>query len=90
MGVKNPNPLHPGVVLQNYYMAEMGLSQSELARQIGCNPHRINEVIKGKRGISPQLAIELERVLGTTAIMWLRMQVEWDLVQARNEMEAHA
>lgn len=90
MPIKNPNPLHPGVVLQNYYMTEMELTQSELARQIGCTPHRINEVIKGKRGISPQLAIELERVLGTTAIMWLRMQAEYDLAEARSEMAAHA
>jgi addiction module HigA family antidote len=68
--IKNLKPLHPGVVLNEVYLKEMRLNQSQLAELIGCLPKRINEVIKGKRGISPQLALELENVIGTSAEMW--------------------
>lgn len=81
--IKNPNPLHPGQVLSEVFLAEMGLNQSEFARRCGCNPRKINEIINGKRGISPDFAIILEKVLGTSAEMWVRMQAEYDLWVAR-------
>lgn len=83
--IKNLKPFHPGIVLQEIYMKEMGLNQSQLAELIGCLPKRINEVVNGKRGISPQLALELEEVLGTSAEMWVRMQAEYDLSIARDK-----
>ncbi len=84
--IKNPIPLHPGKVLETVYMAEMSLNQSSLARLCGCSPRKINEIINGKRGISPAFAIILERVLGTTADMWVRLQAEYDLWQARKKV----
>ncbi|MCB0309388.1 MAG: HigA family addiction module antidote protein [Bdellovibrionales bacterium] len=81
--IKNEKPLHPGVVLNEIYMSELSLSQSELARQCRCSARKINEIVNGKRGISPEFAIILENVLGTTAEMWVRMQAEYDLWQAR-------
>ena len=83
MGIKNKNPIHPGKVLAEIYMVELGLNQSELARKIGCSPRKINEIVSGKRGISAEFALELEKVLGTTAEMWVRMQAEFDLALAR-------
>lgn len=83
--IKNPNPLHPGIVLKEVYMAEMGLNQVQLAEKCGCSHRKINEIVNGKRGISPQFAIVLEEVLGTTAEMWVRMQAEYDLWEARNK-----
>lgn len=83
--IKNLKPLHPGVVLQEIYMKEMNINQSELAELIGCLPKRINEVVNGKRGISAQLALELEAVIGTSAEMWVRMQAEYDLSIAREK-----
>lgn len=83
--IKNPKPLHPGQVLSEVYMSEMGLNQTQLADRCGCAPRKINEIVNGKRAISPQFAIELERVLGTTAEMWVRMQAEFDLWQARQD-----
>lgn len=83
--IKNTNPLHPGLVLSTIYMEEMGLTQSELARQCQCSPRKINEIVNAKRGISPSFAIILERVLGTTAELWVRMQAEYDLWQARQK-----
>lgn len=85
MGIKNPKPLHPGVVLEDYYLKEMGWSQSELARKIGCQSRKVNEIVNGKRGVSPEFAIELEKVLGTSAEMWVRMQAEFDLAEARKK-----
>jgi len=81
--IKNTKPLHPGVVLREVYMAEMDLNQTQLAKKCGCSPRKINEITNGKRGISPQFAIVLEAVLGTSAEMWVRMQAEHDLWSAR-------
>jgi addiction module HigA family antidote len=66
-------------------MAEMGLNQSALAKLIGCSPRKINEIVNGKRGISPEFAIALERTLKTSAAMWVRMQAEFDLGEARRK-----
>ena len=81
--IKNPTPLHPGQVLSQVYMSEMNLNQSELARLCGCSPRKINEIVNGKRGISAEFAITLEKTLGTTAEMWVRIQAEYDLWEAR-------
>ena len=81
--INNPAPLHPGQVLAEVYMAELGLNQSELARRCACASRKINEIVNGKRGISPSFAIVLEKELGTSAEMWVRMQAEYDLWEAR-------
>ena len=84
--IKNPKPLHPGQVLSEIYMAEMNFNQTRLAEKCGCSPRKINEIVNGKRSISPQFAIQLEKVLGTTAEMWVRIQAEYDLWQARQNV----
>jgi addiction module HigA family antidote len=81
--IENPLPLHPGKVLSEIYMAEMGLNQTDLAKRCGCSPRKINEIVNAKRGISSSFAITLEAVLGTSAEMWVRMQAEHDLWTAR-------
>ncbi len=83
MSLKNPNPLHPGVVLKEVYMKEMNLSQSDLARKLKSSPRKINEIVNQKRGVSAELALQFEEVLGTSASMWVRMQAEYDLFLAR-------
>lgn len=83
--VSNPAPLHPGKVLAEVYMAEMGLNQSDLAQMCGCAARKINEIVNGKRGISPSFAITLEKTLGTSAEMWVRMQADYDLWEARTK-----
>lgn len=81
--IKNPKPMHPGIVLSEVYMKEMDLNQSQLAAMCGCSHRKINEIVNGKRAISPDFAITLEEVLGTSAEMWVRVQAEYDLWQAR-------
>ncbi len=84
--IKNPKPMHPGLVLSEVYMHEMKLNQSQLAEKCGCSPRKINEIVNGKRAISPEFAIVLEKVLGTTAEMWVRIQAEYDLWMARKKV----
>jgi addiction module HigA family antidote len=81
--IKNPKPKHPGVVLKEVYMKEMNLNQTQLSEKCGCSHRKINEIVNGKRSISPEFAIVLEKALGTTAEMWVRIQAEYDLWQAR-------
>lgn len=81
--IKNPKPMHPGLVLNEVYLKELGCNQSQFAEECGCSPRKINEIVNGKRGISPDFALVLEKVLGTTAEMWVRIQAEYDLWLAR-------
>ena len=83
--IRNPKPMHPGRVLNEVYMREMGLNQTQLAAKIGCAHRKINEIVNAKRSISPTFALDLERVLDTSAEMWIRMQAEYDLAVARNK-----
>ncbi len=77
--------MHPGLVLNEVYMKEMGLNQSRLAELCDCSPRKINEIVNSKRSISPDFALILEKVLGTTAEMWVRIQAEYDLYIARKK-----
>ena len=81
--ITNPSPLHPGKVLAEVYMAELGMNQTELAKKCQCATRKINEIVNGKRGISPSFAIVLESKINTSAEMWVRMQAEYDLWEAR-------
>ncbi|MBX2988690.1 MAG: HigA family addiction module antidote protein [Bdellovibrionaceae bacterium] len=67
-------------------MTEMGLNQTQLAEKCGCSHRKINEIVNGKRAVSPEFALVLERVLGTTAEMWVRIQAEYDLWVARQKV----
>lgn len=78
-------PMHPGSVLSEVYMSQMNLNQTALAELCGCSPRKINEIVNGKRGVSPSFALVLERTLGTSAEMWVRMQAEFDLWEARKK-----
>jgi antitoxin HigA-1 len=77
---------HPGSLLEPLILAPAELSQSMLARQLGFNqPQPVNELIKGKRGITPKMALLLERATQGKypAEFWLLAQLRWELSQAR-------
>ena len=82
--------MHPGQVLAEVYMKELDLNQSTLAAKIGCAHRKINEIVNGKRGISADFAIDLERTLGTSAEMWMNMQASYDLWVARQKRKKAA
>ncbi|MBP1583724.1 MAG: HigA family addiction module antidote protein [Victivallales bacterium] len=72
-------PVHPGEILDKEFLEPYGLSQNEIARQIGVPPRRINEIVLGKRGITADTAIRLSRFFGTTAQFWLNLQSHYEL-----------
>ncbi|MEK6774209.1 MAG: HigA family addiction module antitoxin [Bdellovibrionota bacterium] len=86
--IKNPKPMHPGQVLNEVYLKELGLDQSQFAEKCKCSPRKINEIVNGKRSLSPEFALTLEKVIGTTAEMWVRIQAEYDLWVARKKAAA--
>ena len=73
-------PIHPGLVLQDE-IETLGISQSALALHIGVLPKTINEICKGKRGISAAMAWKLSKALGASPQFWLNLQNNWELSQ---------
>ena len=81
-------PTHPGEMLFEEFVKPLELTQSELARRLGVSYPRLNEVIKGRRSVTPDTALRLSRVLGMSADFWLGLQQDWDLWHAMNSSEA--
>ena len=82
-------PTHPGEMLREEFLESMGITQQELARAIDVPFQRINEVVNGKRGITPATALRLARFFGNSAGFWMSLQQRWDLYRAqRSEAEA--
>jgi len=73
-------PVHPGDVLQDE-LEKIGITQSALARHIGIMPKTINEICRGKRGISAEMAMKLSKALGGSPQFWLNLQNNWELSQ---------
>jgi addiction module HigA family antidote len=76
--------VHPGYVLKDE-LEECGLSQSALAEHIGVLPKTINEICRGKRGISAEMAWKLSRALGATPNFWMNLQINWELSEVKSE-----
>ena len=76
------NPPHPGELLKDN-VDELGLSVAEAAKGLGVTRQQLYNVINGKSAITPEMAVRLEKALGGTADLWLRMQVNYDLAQVR-------
>ena len=75
-------PTHPGAMLLHEFLEPMGLSQRDLADQIRVPYQRVNEIVNGRRGVSPSTALRLARFLGTSADFWLHLQQRWELFHA--------
>lgn len=79
MAKKNMHPIHPGEILQEEFLTPLDVSQSKLARDIDVPHRRINEIIRGKRSVSPDTAMRLARYFGTTPEFWMSLQATYDL-----------
>lgn len=79
-------PVHPGEFLREDYMPELGLSVAGLAKRLGVTRQTVNEIIREKRGLSPEMCLRLGRLFGTTPQFWMNMQQKVDLW---NSMELH-
>ena len=76
------NPFHPGEILLEEFLKPASMTQSELAHTLGWTRARLNELIKGKRGITADSALDLARALGTSAKLWMNLQATYDLDEA--------
>lgn len=76
-------PTHPGEMLLREFVEPLGLTQTELAQRLGISYPRLNEIIHGKRAVTPDTALRLERLFGMDASFWLTLQHHYDLWQAR-------
>ena len=79
-------PIHPGEILLEDFMKPLGLTQYRLAHDIGVAPIRISQIVNGQRAISVDTAMRLARYFGTSAEVWLRLQVRYDLEVAQSEL----
>src|SRR3972149_6370046 len=88
MGARLPkNPTHPGEMLLEEFLKPMGLTQSAFAAHIGASFKRINEIVNGKRAVTPETAWLFSEALGTTPQFWMNLQTTYDLVHRPAERE---
>ena len=78
-------PTHPGEMLREEFLIPMNLTQKELADSIQVPYQRINEIVSGKRGVTPSTALRLAKYFGTTADFWLNLQIKFDLYLAQKK-----
>lgn len=81
-------PTHPGEMLLEEWLKPLGISQSAFAIRLGVSFPRLNEIVRGKRGVTPDTALRLARVTGMSADFWLGLQQDWDLWHALRSREA--
>ncbi len=82
-------PTHPGEVLLTEFLEPLGLTQRALASGVQTPYQRINEIVRGKRGVTPGTALRLSRFLGTSPDFWMSLQLRWDLYHAERSESAY-
>ena len=83
-------PTHPGEMLLEEFLKPLGISQSAFAIRLGVSFPRLNEIIRGKRSVTPDTALRIARVTGMSADFWLGLQLDWDLWHALRSDESKA
>ena len=76
---------HPGIILREEYLEPLGITQTQLARDTGISYLRVNELVNGKRSITPDTAMRLSKYIGTTAEYWMNWQSAYDLQKAEKK-----
>ncbi|MFK7958368.1 MAG: HigA family addiction module antitoxin [Lysobacterales bacterium] len=82
------NPFHPGEILLEEFLVPSGTTQTSFAEKLGWTATRLNEFIKGKRGVTAAAALDLADALGTSAKMWMNLQSTFDLDKALKARQA--
>ena len=86
--MKQPrNPFHPGEILLEEFLRPANITQTAFAEKVGWTRARLNELIKGKRGVTADAALDLAEALGTSPKLWLNLQATYDLAQAIKRRE---
>lgn len=78
-------PTHPGELLLEEYLNPMGLTQRDLADAIHVPYQRVNEIVNGRRGITPSTALRLSKFFGTSTGFWMNLQARWDLYHTERD-----
>jgi addiction module HigA family antidote len=73
------NPIHPGEMLLEEFLRPAGITQAAFAARLGWTRARLNELIRGKRGVTAAAALDLAEALGTSSRLWMNLQATWDL-----------
>ncbi len=81
----NRTPTHPGEMLLEEFLKPMGLTQRKLADAIQVPYQRVNDLINGRRGMTPNTALRLAKYFGNTPAFWMNLQLRWDLFFAQQE-----
>ena len=81
------NPFHPGEILLEEFLEPMNTTQAAFAQRVGWTKTRLNELIKGKRGITADSALDLAEALGTSPKLWMNLQATYDLDKAVRDRE---
>jgi len=81
------NPPHPGEFITEVYLEPNNLSGRELAAKLDVAPSTLNRILKGRSGLSPEMALRLAKALGRSPESWLAMQYNYDLWQARKNVK---
>jgi addiction module HigA family antidote len=82
-------PIQPGEILLEEFLKPFGVSQYELAKVIGVSPRRINEIVHGKRAITPDTALRLSRAFDVSDRFWLNLQNRYDLEIEKTRLAEH-
>ena len=80
-------PIHPGEILMEEFLKPMGISQYRLAKDISVPPRRINEIVHGKRAVTPDTALRLSRFFGLSERFWINMQARYDLEIEKDRLQ---
>ena len=88
LALSSRKPPHPGEFLESRYLKPMAISQTELAQALGVSRRRVNELINGRRAITPDTAVRLAMFFGNDASFWMHLQVAWDMHAAVREVAA--
>ena len=84
----NRAPTHPGEMLLEEFLKPMQITQVEFARKLKIPFQRVNQIVRGKRSVTPDTALRLSKVLGTSVGLWLNLQLGWDLYAALHSPKA--
>lgn len=84
------NPPHPGEFIQEVYLEPFGITGRQLAAKLDVSPSTLNRILKGRNGISSEMALRLSKTLGRSPESWLVMQDNFDLWRARQTLDLAA
>ncbi|MDD9994881.1 MAG: HigA family addiction module antitoxin [Chloroflexota bacterium] len=79
----NREPTYPGEMLREEFLLPLGITQRELADAMHVPYQRVNEVVRGRRGLTPTTALRLSKFFGNDAGFWMNLQIRWDLYHAQ-------